>query len=196
MVENLSGAPQRTNYTLGSISVDFVAQSGVFDSSPAHNTEPETGTYDSIVRFSSADGWVGDFAVVHFPVADITMGRFIWTGGVVAAPYDRLTTAGNISVKTVDDRWLVPVRAMRLGGKAYPTLNRISEEELDTLTGSSFRDLLARFGDFELGRYGDFLPSAGKQIVNGLGLTMDQGNTALLGAMIAVTRPVALVKGL
>ena len=184
------------SYTLHTITVDVRAESGGFHSAPAHNTEPETGTYDSIVRFSSADGWVGDFAVVHFPVADITMGRFIWTGGVVAAPYDRLNTAGNISVKTVDDRWLVPVRAMRLGGKAYPTLNRITEDELDTLTASSFRDLLARFGDFELGRYGDFLPSAGKQIVNGLGLTMDQGNTALLGAMIAVTRPVALVKGL
>jgi hypothetical protein len=184
------------SYTLHTITVDVRTESGVFQSAPAHNTEPETGTYDTIVRFSSADGWVGDFAVVHFPVADITMGRFIWTGGVIAAPYDRLTTAGNISVKTVDDRWLVPVRAMRPGGKPYPTLNRISEEELDTLTGFNFRDLLARFGDFELGRYGDFLPSAGKQVVNGLGLTMEKGNTALLGAMIAVTRPVALVKGL
>lgn len=184
------------DYTIHTITVDLRPEPGVFHSAPAHNTDAETGHYDSVVRFTSADGWVGDFAVVHFPVADITMGRFIWTGGVVAAPYDRLNTAGNISVKTVDDRWLVPVRAMRFGGKSYPTLNRITEEELDALTGSSFRDFLRHFGDFELGRYGDFLPSAGKQIVNGLGLRMEKGNTALLGAMIAVTRPVALVRGL
>ena len=167
---------------------------GTFFSAPSHTAEPEMGTYDAAVQFTTADGWVGDFAVVRFPKAGLLMGRFVWTGGVIAAPYDRLNTAGNTTVKEEGGKWLVPVKAMRKKGKDYPTLNRVTEEELDSLAGRSFRSLLGEFGAFELERHGDLDPSAGKTIINGLGLRMDAGNNALLGAMIAVTRPLALVR--
>lgn len=183
-------------FTVGTIAAEVSTKQGPFFGSASQASESEMGTYEASVRFTTADGWVGDFAVVRFPIADMLMGRFVWTGGAVAAPYDRLNTAGNTTVKAIDAHWIVPVKAMRIKGKDYATLNRVTEKELDGLVDGSFRDLLGQFGAFDLERHGDLDPSAGRQIMNGLGLRMEAGNHALLGAMIAATRPLALVRGL
>ena len=91
-------------------------------------------------------------------------------------------------------RWITPLRAMKIAGKPWATLNRVSEEELDQLTGASFLDFVSGLGDVEVGRYGDFVPNAGKTVVNGLGIAVPAGQIAPLVGMIAVTRPIALVK--
>lgn len=183
-------------FSIQNISVEVRNEEGNFFASPAHGAEPEAGHYDAVVRFTTNDGWVGDFAAVSFPHAGMLMGRFIWTGGAISAPYDRLNTAGNTSIKEVGGHWIIPVKAMRKGGKDYPTLNRVSEEELDSLVGGSIRAVLQPLGEFELERLGDLDSTAGKQIANGLGFRIPVGNHELLGAMIATTRPLALVKGL
>ena len=183
-------------FNVGTISAEVREAGGVYHGAASRAAEPEVGLYDASVLMTAADGWVGEFAVVHFPIAGMLMGRFVFTGGAVAAPYDRLNTAGSTTVKELNGKWIVPVKVMRKNGRDYPTLNRVNENELDGLVEGSFRDILGQFGDFALKRHGDIDPTAGKQIINGLGLQMDAGNNALLGAMIAVTRPLALVRGL
>jgi hypothetical protein len=184
-------------FSVQTINVKVVQESGEYEDSPGQNLDRETGYYDSIIHFSHQSGWLAHFAVVNFPQAEKLMGRFVWWGEVSPAPLDKLNTSGNMEIKVVGDRWISPIRAMKQGtSKPYPTLHQATIEELDTLVGQSFEDFLSQFGHYRIGRYGDMNPGAGNNLKNGRGLESPAGNVGLIAALIAVTRPVALVKQL
>lgn len=186
-----------TEFSVQTIDVKVVPESGEYEDSPGQNLERETGYYDSIIHFSHQSGWLAHFAVVNFPQAQKLMGRFVWWGEVSPAPLDKLNTSGNMEIKVVGDRWISPIRAMKQGtNKPYPTLHQATMEELDTLAGQSFEEFLSQFGQYKIGRYGDMNPGAGNNLKNGRGLESPAGNVDLIAALIAVTRPVALVKQL
>ena len=186
-----------TEFSVQTINVRVVKESGEYEDSPGQNLEKEVGTYDSVVHFSHQSGWLAHFAVVDFPKSGKVMGRFIWWGETSPAPLDKLKTSGNMEIKVSGDKWISPIRAMKQGtNKPYPTLHQITPDELDALVGGNFEDFLGKFGNFRIGRYGDLNPGAGNNLKNGRGLESEAGNVDLIAALIAVTRPVALVKQL
>lgn len=184
-----------TEFSVQTINVRVVKESGEYEDSPGQNLEKEVGRYDSVVHFSHQSGWLAHFAVVDFPKSGKVMGRFIWWGETSPAPLDKLQTSGNMEIKVSGDKWISPIRAMKQGtNKPYPTLHQVTPDELDALVGGSFEDFLSKFGNFRIGRYGDLNPGAGNNLKNGRGLESEAGNVDLIAALIAVTRPVALVK--
>ena len=186
-----------TEFNVQTINVKVLPEPGEYEDSPGQNLEKEIGYYDSVVHFSHQSGWLAHFAVVNFPRAGKLMGRFLWWGETTPPPLDKLNTSGNMEIKVVKDSWISPIRAMKQGkNKPYPTLHQVTEEELDGLVGESFRDFLSSFGSFRIGRYGAMNPGAGNNLKNGRGLASPAGNVDIIAALIAVTRPVALLKKL
>ena len=184
-------------FVIDSISVDITAENGRFEAAPGQNFPVELGTYSETARMTHASGWIAFFAVVKFPQAEKLMGRFVLDAGAEAPPLDRLKTAGNLDVQEQDGRWVCTIRAMRQPrGKQWATLHQVTLEELDVLAGTNFELLIGEFGVTTVGRYGDLNPRAGKNTMNGLGMQVEKGNFGAIAAMVAVTRPLALLKGL
>lgn len=179
---------------LGNVRAEIEADPVSITDVPIRGSEQEEGTAQSPVVFSALDGWLGRFGFFEYPRAAVIIGKFYWHREPVDEPYDRLEHAGSVSVVTMGGRWIMPLRVMKIAGKPWATLNRVSEEELDLLTGANFLDFVSGLGDVEVGRYGDFVPNAGKTVVNGLGIAVPAGEIAPLVGMIAVTRPIALIK--
>lgn len=183
-----------TSFTVGSISVDIESKPVTITDSPVQGAEEQEGVARNPAAFTSLDGWLGRFGFFEYENLDKLMGKFYWHKVPVDPPYFRLVRAGAVSVVNEAGRWIAPLRAMKKVGKDYPTLNRVSDEDLDYLAGQNFREFVASFGDVEIKRYGDLVQNAGKQVANGLGISVPAGQVGPLIAMIAVTRPVALVK--
>lgn len=183
-----------TSFTVGSISVEVESKPVTITDTPVQGAEEQEGIARNPAVFTSLDGWLGRFGVFEYENLDKLMGKFYWHKQPVDPPYSRLVRAGAVSVVNEGGRWIAPLRAMKKVGKDYPTLNRVSDEDLDYLAGQDFREFVAGFGDVEIKRYGDLVQNAGKQVANGLGIAVPAGQVGPLIAMIAVTRPLALVK--
>ena len=165
---------------------------------PDREKPPEAGKYTHIAKYShGASGWFWEFAVVDFPIAGVTMGKMLFIGGPDADPLSRLDRAGSIQVFTVDGDWVCVIQAMRHPPqKNRATLHKVSMGELDMLTGRSFDEFMAGFGPVTIGRYADLRPDVSPKWSNFLSLRTPVGNVNAIFAMIAVTRPVALIKHL
>lgn len=186
-----------SEFTIDPITVKIAKESGTYKASPGQKFEVEVGTYLETALMSHPSGWLAYFAVVSFPQAEKLMGRFVLNAGNDAPPLDKLKTSGNLDIQLKDGQWVCTIRAMRQPpGKQWPTLHQITREELDALSGKNFEVWMSGFGNVSIGRYGDLNPGAGKNTMNGLGMSLDEGNFDAIAAMVAVTRPVALVKGL
>lgn len=183
-----------TSFTLGPLSVQIENEPVTIVDSPARGIDDVRGTAQNPATFSSLDGWVGRFGFFEFEGVEKPIGKFFWHKDPVHAPYDRLERAGTISLAVEGGRWVAPLRALKKNVKAYANLHRVSDEDLNHLAGSDFRELTSSLGEVEFGLYGDLVPSAGKTVANGLGMAVPAGQVAPLVAMIAVTRPMALVK--
>lgn len=183
-----------STFARGPISVEIESESVTITDTPTRETEEQEGTAKNPATFSSLDGWLGRFGFFEFPAAQIIIGKFFWHKIPVVSPYDRLERAGTVTVVSRNGRWIIPVRALKTEGKAYPTLNRVTHEDLDFLAEGNFKDFLSTLGEFEMGRYGDLVPNAGKTVANGLGLSVPREQVGPLMGFIAVTRPLALIK--
>lgn len=184
-----------TTFDLGPIHVSTRVERGIFDPSPGKSERSEIGTFDAIVSYSHSSGWKSDFSVVNYPQEIRSMGLFTWSTGQVP-PFDRLDSAGKLSVLDNGESWICAVRALRKKTKPWPILAQVTEEELDSLLVGSFKALMQSLGVAEIGRYGDMVENPGKNAMNGLGLITTRGNIDVIAAMVGVTRPLALVKGL
>jgi hypothetical protein len=180
--------------SVGVVAAEIGSDSVSITDVPVRGAAEEQGTAQNPVAFQCAELWLGRFGFFEYPKAGVIIGKFYWHREPVDEPFDRLEHAGTVSVVNTGGRWITPLRAMKIAGKPWATLNRVSEEELDQLTGARFLDFVSGLGDVEVGRYGDFVPNAGKTVVNGLGIAVPAGKIAPLVGMIAVTRPIALVK--
>jgi len=181
-------------FTLGPVTVEITPEPVTISDIPVRGDKEQLGTAQAPATFSSLDGWLGRFGFFEFPESGRVIGKFFWHKDPVHSPYDRLERAGTVSVVSEGGRWLVPLRAMKKVDKPYPTLHRVTDEDLDYLAGQNFREFASSLGALEFGRYGDLVPKAGKAVANGLGMSVPAGQVAPLMAVIAVTRPLALVK--
>lgn len=90
--------------------------------------------------------------------------------------------------------WMVLLRALRPGGKPYPTLNSVSFEELDELLGVDSKKWLENLG-FEIDEWQKINPAAGRY-KNGIGLAIHPSKAHLLVLPWTLTRVIALMKRL
>ena len=110
--------------------------------------------------------------------------------------YDHLNRNGRMPVTVVEDRQehVALLRALRRGGRDWPTLNKVTEDELDQLLGSSVRDWLTSL-DIKLGTWESLNPNA-KRHKDALAVAVSAENSIRLVAPWALTRVIALMKKL
>jgi len=183
-------------FAIGVVTVTVHDKEVSIEDSPSRGADVEEGTAHNPATFETMDGWLGNFGFFEFPKAGVIIGKFHWHRPPLVSPYDRLQNAGSTTVTRVGDRWVCPVRAMKIKGKPWPTLCSVTEEELDSLVGGSFEELVNSIGDVTMDTFGSLNPNAGKNVANALGLSVPAGAVEPLLAMIAVTRPLALIKKL
>jgi hypothetical protein len=183
-------------FTIGVVNVSMKHEAVSIRDIPARGMPEEEATAAQPAIFETVDGWMGHFGFFEFPSAGIIVGKFHWHRDPLMPPYDRLKNAGSTTVTRVGDRWVCPVRAMKIKGKPWPTLCSVTEEELDSLVGGSFEELVNSIGDVTMDTFRSLNPNAGKNVANALGLSVPAGAVEPLLAMIAVTRPLALIKKL
>jgi hypothetical protein len=183
-----------TSFTVGPISVDIQSEPVSIMDKPVRGAEEQAGIAANPAFFSTLDGWRGRFGFFAFEGMDKLTGKFYWHKDPVLPPYDRLERAGTISVVNEGGKWVTTLRALKKVDKDHPNLRRVTEEDLDYLAGSGFIEFVSSLGQVEIGQYGDLVTNAGKQVANGLGIAVPAGQVGPLMGMIAVTRPLALVK--
>jgi hypothetical protein len=112
-----------------------------------------------------------------------------------APVYSHLNRNGAMTVQVREDgKWIALLRALRPGGKDYPTLNVVSWEELDSLLGADTKSWLEGLG-FETGTWSELNPKAGRFKESlAVAIPPDKGN--LLVLPWTLTRVVALMKKL
>lgn len=182
------------SFAVGAISVEVHKEPVSILDKPDRDAEEQPGIAANPASFSTLDGWLGRFGFFAFEGRATLTGKFYWHKTPLLSPYDRLERAGTISVVNSGGNWVAPLRALKVVAKPYPTLHRVAEEDLDHLAGSSFVEFVSSLGAVEVERYGDLVPDAGPRVANGLGIAVPAGQVVPLMGMIAVTRPLALVK--
>ena len=110
--------------------------------------------------------------------------------------YDHLNRNGRMPITVVEERQehVALLRALRRGGRDWPTLNKVTEDELDQLLGSSVRDWLTSL-DIKLGTWDSLNPNA-KRHKDALAVAVKAEDSTKLVAPWALTRVVALMKKL
>ncbi len=109
--------------------------------------------------------------------------------------YSHLDRNGSMTVQRLSNGdWVAPLRALRPGGKAWPTLNFISMSELDELLGESAEAWLIGLG-FTVGTWESLNPAA-KKFKQSLAISIPEEKFQLLTLPWALTRVVALMKQL
>ena len=110
--------------------------------------------------------------------------------------YDHLNRNGRMPITVVQERQehVALLRALRRGGRDWPTLNKVTEDELDQLLGSSVRDWLTSL-DIKLGTWESLNPNA-KRHKDALAVAVRSENSIGLVAPWALTRVIALMKKL
>jgi hypothetical protein len=99
-----------------------------------------------------------------------------------------------MNIKVVDGNWIALIRAMKVNGKEWPTLNRLTWHEADSLAGTDFKTALESLGATELDIYGKLSSSAGKSQANDIAVQCGAGNAEVIAYVYAVTRPEAIMQ--
>ena len=109
--------------------------------------------------------------------------------------YNHLDRNGSMTVQRLGNGdWVAPLRALRPGGRSWPTLNYISMLELDELLGESAEAWLVGLG-FTVGTWENLNPAA-KRFKQSVALSIPAEKSELLILPWALTRVVALMKQL
>lgn len=182
------------SFSVGPITVEIQSEPVTIMDKPSRGADEQPGIAAKPAFFSTLDGWRSRFGFFAFEGSNKLLGKFFWHKDPLLPPYDRLERAGTISVVNHGSKWVAPLRALKKVSKDYPTLHRVTEEELDSLVDGSFVDLVSSQGTVDIRRYGEIIPEASARVANGLGIAVPAGQVGPLMAMMAVTRPLALVK--
>jgi len=109
--------------------------------------------------------------------------------------YGHLDRNGLMTVQRLENGdWVALLRALRPGGREWPTLNFVAMEELDSLLGASTQDWLIGLG-FTVGTWAELNPAA-KRFTNSIAVSIPVEKSELLVLPWTLTRVVALMKQL
>ena len=143
------------------------------------------------VVMTSTDNWTGHFGVVEYPDGTKT-GRFFWHKEPLVDPYSRLREAGTTSVYEVGGRWVSMIRMLKINGQGRPNLFDTSFDEMDALLdNASAENLINSKKNVTFGSFRSFVETSNK---TGLAMSVEIGDIVSLSAMVAITRPIALLK--
>ncbi len=148
----------------------------------------------SISDLESPDGLHAEVAVQSHPdgTIHVRLSEFLSSPPPL---YSHLTRNGVMTVQIREDgKWVALLRALRPGGKDYPTLNGVSWDELDGLLGANAKQWLEGLG-FETGTWSELNPKAAK-FKDSLAVAISAEDGNLLVLPWALTRVVALMKKL
>ena len=109
--------------------------------------------------------------------------------------YGHLDRNGLMTVQRLENGdWVVLLRALRPGGKEWPTLNFVSMEELDSLFDADAQNWLTGLG-FTVGTWAELNPAA-KRFTGSIAVSIPEDKSELLVLPWTLTRVVALMKQL
>ncbi len=178
-------------FTAGHVTVEMQDDPLDFEDKPGRDALLMTGSAQA-ARMTTPDGFDALVGVVTWPTGDVDVRVIHFQDG--AAPYKRLEKAGTMNVKVVGDTWIVLVRAMKVNGKDWPTLNRLTWPEVDWLAGTDFKTAAVSRGATKLATYAELFPGAGKAQANDLAMQCPAGSAEAIAYLYAVTRPEAIMQ--
>ena len=123
-------------FTAGHVTIEMLDDELEFEGKPSRDAEPTTGLAKA-ARLTTPDGFDALIGVVTWPTGDVDVRVVHFQSG--AEPYKRLDHAGTMNLKVIDGAWVARIRAMKVNGREWATLNRVTWEELDWLAGDDFK---------------------------------------------------------
>lgn len=180
--------------TIGHVSVTLLDGTSEFVGKPSLDADETTGSAQCAIM-RTPDGLDMTMGVITWPDGQVDVRMVDQDGG--PEPYSRLQKAGTMNLKVTDGTWVLRIRAMKVNGRDWPTLNRVNWGELDWLAqGANVKALLAEFGASATGLYGDLAPTAGPSQRNDIALTCPAGNLKVVATIYALTRVEAIMQQL
>jgi hypothetical protein len=144
------------------------------------------------------------FRITSSDELNLIVGLYVWEA---AAPevrpidllgglqkHNELKGRGGISlIISRDEKWLVPLRVLKYSGtKGYFTLQGASEDELDSILGHGFRELMMGLGAIKFGSR-EAIDEESNNKRNQLAMTVEPGNLEAIAIAYAVTRAQAVI---
>lgn len=109
--------------------------------------------------------------------------------------YSHLDRNGALTIQRLSNGdWVAPLRALRPGGRNWPTLNHVSMKELDGLLGEDAQSWMEGLG-FSVGTWESLNPEA-KRFKQSVAISIPESKSELLALPWTLTRVVALMKQL
>lgn len=180
-----------TTFQIGNVQVTEEGRTAPFRGKPSRDKD-ETSGRALLAELETPDGFKGTIGVISWPDGEVDVRLVDFSQGAEA--YERQKAAGTMSLKTISDTWVLRVRALKINGKDWPTLNRVSWQDLDWLAGGSAQELLTKHGALSFGMYGDLAAGAGAAQKADLGMSVSIGNIEAIAALYALTRTQAIMK--
>lgn len=180
-----------TTFQIGNVQVTEEGRRAPFRGKPSRDKD-ETSGNALLAELETADGFKGTIGVITWPDGEVDVRLVDFSQGAEA--YERQKAAGTMSLKTIGETWVLRVRALKINGKDWPTLNRVTWQDLDWLAGGNAQELLSKHGALSFGLYGDLAPGAGAAQKADLGMTVSIGNIEAIAALYALTRTQAIMK--
>jgi hypothetical protein len=95
-------------------------------------------------------------------------------------------------VYEVGGRWVSMIRMLKINGQGRPNLFDTSFEEMNTLLdNASSENLINSKKNVTFGSFRSFVETSNKA---GLAMSVEVGDIVSLSVMVAITRPIALLK--
>lgn len=180
-----------SNFKIGNVIVKDEGRVSTFTGKPTKHKDETTGKA-LLADLETPDGFKGTVGVIVWPEGEVDVRLVDYSQGAEA--YERQKIAGTMTIKTVGDSWIIRVRALKINGRDWPTLNRVSWQDLDWLAGEDAKSLLKRHGAIEFGLYGDLAPGAGAAQKADIGMRIPAGKMEPIAALYALTRTQAIMK--
>jgi len=182
-------------FTVGdAITVQITDEVYEIRSKPVDGDEdlPARSPIKAIVKFNNI--WTAHVGVFTWENGSHGV-EFSWSNEPVPPPFDFVVGRLRQTLKVIDGKWVLAVRAGKRGIKERPTLANVSWDELDALTGTDAKAFFSSFGDVEFGKYGDFVPNPGA-MTNAIGARVSLDSASVLVAIHVVTRALAVLRNL
>lgn len=182
-------------FTVGNaITVEVTDETYEIRSKPVGADEEFSATspIKAIVKFNNI--WTAHIGV--FTWENGTHGvEFSWSNTPVPPPFDNVVGRLRQTIKVIDGKWVLAIRAAKQGAQERPTLSTVTWDELDSLVGSDAKTFFSSFGDLEFGTYGDLVPNPGA-MKNVIGAKVSQNSPAVLVVIHIVTRALAVLRNM
>jgi hypothetical protein len=178
-------------FSVGNVTVKEEGRVSTFTGKPTRNKDETVGDV-LLADLETPDGFKGTVGVISWPEGEIDVRLVDFSQGAEA--YERQKIAGTMTIKAIGESWIIRVRALKINGRDWPTLNRVSWHDLDWLAGEDAQSLLKKHGATEFGLYGDLAPGAGAAHRADVGMKVPVAAIEPIAALYALTRTQAIMK--